>query len=230
MKLLPLDSSNRSRSTSRYRQSPVSNAVAALVFLSISLCLVAWHLVGDLPMIILVLSGGCCALFSSLCFANFKKSLSPDNWIVSLSPDHIQIKFRSYLNGHFPADDPQVAAFELTEILSANITKQTRSTPSSNNRKSTSFHTFLDLKVSGDLLSLKQQLNYERSLKGTKQGRIGTSSHRALHEPVTVIKPQTVRIEWRSPNDRVIPGIKVAIKQLSRLGVTIGPLKRENLD
>jgi hypothetical protein len=231
MELITLQAIDNSRPASRFKHSPLSNLVMALIFLSITLGIVWWYHTSELPLVILLISGGGCALFSLICFATFKKSLAPENWILSLSPQVVLIKFRSYLNAHFPQEDPQVAQFQLTEIESACMTKQTIKAPGSKNTPTTSFHTFLDLHITGqDLPSLKEQLKYERNVKMGTKGRFGTTSTKFSHYPVSVVGQQTVRIEWRSPTDRVTPGIKAAIKQLSRLGVRIEPSKKEVLD
>lgn len=232
MQLLTLQSADTSLPSRRFKQGSIITLVMALAFLSFSSAMTWWwYTTDEIPLMLLFVSGGSCALISLYCFAIFKKSLGPENWILSLSPQLVQIKFRSYLNPHFPQEDPQVAQFKLTEIQSACISKQTIKAPSSNNGTLTSFHTFLDLHIKGqDLVSLKEQLKYERNLKVRIPRWFGSTGTKFQHYPVSVIDPSTIRIEWRSPSDRVIPGIKVAIKHLSRLGVKIEPLKKEVMD
>jgi hypothetical protein len=230
MNLLVLQDVNLSPLDCRFRQSPLAQFGAFLLFASLAVGAFCWYRFGDLPLLVTIFSGGFLGLISLLFFSIFKKSLAPTNWILAVGPDRILIKFRSYLNAHFPSTDPQVAQFHPSELRSAGITKQRITAPGSGNGYVTSFHTFLDLHVSGAVLSpLQERLKYERTVKVQTGTRIKSSS-KARHYPVSVIDSDTIRIEWRSPQDVVVPGAKKALAVLSRFHVSIEAINREVID
>ncbi len=70
---------------------------------------------------------------------------------------------------------------------------------------------------------------HERTVK-VQTGKRVSSSSRARHYPVSVVDGKTIRIEWRSPQEFVVPGVKRAIAALGRQNVTIDSLKREVVD
>jgi len=215
----------------QFKQSPLAQLIAAMLFVGLIMGTVCWHYFGDFPLGGVIFSGGFFGLFAWISFSSFKKSLAPTNWILSVGPDRILVKFRSYLNSHFPQTDPQVVQFHPSEIQSARITKQRITAPGSRNRRVTSFHTFLDLNISEqDLTPLKEQLKYERSLKMPLTGKFVKSSGKSRHYPVSVVDNRTIRIEWRSPWDIVIPSIKKAINKLRRQGISIEALQKEVID
>jgi hypothetical protein len=170
-------------------------------------------------------------LISLLVSGAFKKSLLPTNWLLAIGPDEIFIKFRSYQNVDFPGDDPQAVSLKLSEIASVNITKQTIISPGSRNSSTTSFHTFLDINViSSDLNSLKEQLKYERNISSEKKTGFITIRSKVRHYPISVVDHDTIRIEWRSPTDIILPRIKKAILAFQRQKIKIDPNKKEKID
>ncbi len=161
-----------------------------------------------------------------------KKTLDSSNWLLILERDIIFIKFRSYLNAHFPKTDPQIVRLPLGEIESARITKQ-RITQYSGLQSSrqTSYHTFLDLNLKKqDFSELEQRLKNERNAKAPLRGTMVKSRSKAMHYPVSIAGTHTIRIEWRSPQDRIQPNITKVIALLADRGVKIEPLSKEALD
>ena len=95
----------------------------------------------------------------------------------------------------------------------------------------TEFHTYLDLVIFCDnLAQLQERLKYERTLKPYRKIGFCTVSSRAEHCPVTIVGDRTIRIEWRSPQSFVLPGVKKAIDLLARQNVYIDVLEKEILD
>ena len=230
MQLLTLQDLNLTNLGRKFKQSPLAQLVATVIFVSLAAGMFCWYRLGELPGIIAVFSGGFLLLIGLICFTTFMKSLAPTNWVMAVGPNRVLIKFRSYLNAHFPATDPQVVQLSPSEIKFANITKQTITTPGSDHHNVTSFHTFLDLHIaSGDLAALKNWLKYERTVKVTSGKAIKTSS-RSRHYPVSVVDNRIIRVEWRSPQDVVVPGIKKAIALLARHNISIAALNKEVLD
>jgi len=230
MKLLVLQDAHLSPLGCRFRQSPLAQFTAFLLFAGLTVGALCWHRFGDLPLLGAIFGSGFMGLFSLLFFSIFKKSLAPTNWILAIGPDRVLVKFRSYLNAHFPSTDPQVVQFHPSELRSARITKQRITAPGSNRGNVTSFHTFLDLHVSAaELAPLQERLKYERTVK-VQTGTKLKSSSRARHYPVSVVDSDTIRIEWRSPQDVIVPGAKKALAALSRCHVSVEVLNREVID
>ena len=165
--------------------------------------------------------------FAIIVFSSFKKSLAKTNWLLAIGLSNVYVKFRSYLNAELPENDKQVVSFSCSEIKSVNITKQRIISYGSGNSTSTSFHTFLDINFhSADLSRLKEQIKQERQKRITKKH----SSYKTNHYPVAVVDEDTVRIEWRSPTDIVVPGIKKVLAAFEQYNITIAPKIKEVID
>ena len=70
---------------------------------------------------------------------------------------------------------------------------------------------------------------HKRTAKVETEKRV-TSRCKARHYPGSVVDAKTIRIEWRSPQEFVVPGVKRAIAALGRQNVTLRRLKREVVD
>ncbi len=177
----------------------------------------------------MVVSGGFSALFSVVCFRCFAKTLAPTNWLVAIGPDRMLLKFRSYLNSHFPEEDPQVILLSYSEVEAAQITKQKIIYEGARREgPTTEYHTYLDLFVRDqDPQPLKERLRYERNVKVTKDRIICKTSSKAVHYPVSVVEDKIIRIQWRCPSSWVVPGIKRVIDVLARQHVNIRPTQRQ---
>ena len=216
----------------KFRQMAYPHLIALAAFCGLAVGSFLWNSFGDLPT----------GVFIPLCFfsillgfhalSTLRKALTPSNWLLIMDRDTVSIKFRSYLNSHFPETDPQVIRIPQGEIDSARITKQKITQYSGlNSSRQTSYHTFLDLNLrERDLSPLQEQLKKERNTKAPQTGRFIKSRSKAMHYPVSVAGPDTIRIEWRSPHDQIQPGIKKVIELFSRNGIKIEPLSKEVLD
>ena len=231
MQLITLNEIKTPVTYARFKQSPLAQMIATILFVSLIIGIMCAHIFGDVPLGVAVFCSGFIGLFAWFSFSSFKKSLSAHNWILSISPDLIQVKFRSYMNTHLPEGDPQVVQFRPSEIESARITKQRITMPGSSSKRVTSFHTFLDLRVANqDLRPLREQIKYERNLKPPPAGKFIKSSGKYRHYPVSVVDNRVVRIEWRSPSDIVTPGINKALAKLKEQGISIESLQKEVID
>ena len=229
MTLLTLQDAGLTNLDVRFRQSPIVQLIAFVLFFCLGIGAGCWYWFGELPLARALLSGGSILVVSLLFFANFRKALSPANWILAVGPGRVLVKFRSYLNARFPAADPQVVLLDPSEIAFGRMTKQRIKAPGRRGRNETSFHTFLDLRVhSVDLTPLKERIKYERILKPQAMGR--HTSAKAQHYPVSVAGADTIRIEWRSPRDIVTPGIRKALGALKGQGIAVEPPSREVID
>ena len=229
MKLLVLEDTALTNLDMKFRQSPLAQLIPSLIFFSLTGGAVYWYWFRGMHLITAVLFGGMMFLMGLALFSSFKKALAPTNWLLAIGPDRVLIKFRSYLNAHFPSTDPQVVLLDPSEIAYARIAKQKIKVPGSRNRNRTSFHTFLDLHVpSTDLMPLKDRIKYERILKPQKTGKYTKS--KCHHYPVSILNIDTIRIEWPSPIIFIAPGISRALTMLSRQGVKIESPKKEFVD
>ena len=129
---------------------------ALLFFLTLG-CLVFAYYGGyrdhgvDLPPAVLYWIGGVLGIITLISRFHYQARLRPSNWLVRLRPDQILIKFRSYLNDHFPVEDPVVVALPFSEIEWVRKTREKLIQPtcSEPHREQVSWHTYLDVKMNG---------------------------------------------------------------------------------
>ncbi len=211
-----------------FKQSLIVNFIVCLFCLGCISGAIYGYCSGDLPLLFFILLCFFLAFFAVICLNLLRKSSGSANWLVSVRQDRLLIKFRSYLNSHFPASDLQVIQLDPEEIKSACITKQILVSPGKNNGKTQSYHTFLDLNLyEQDMALLVEQLRYERRLKKPPEGKSHITS---CHNPVSVVNGHTIRIEWRSPRDFIVPGVRKALLELEKLDIVIGPQQKEKID
>lgn len=214
-----------------FRQSRTFCLIPPILSVGLIVGLVYWYYCGNAPLSVVIVVGGLLGLVGCITFAQAKKTLASPNWILAIEPDQVFIKFRSYLNPHFPPTDPQVVRLHLTKIESARITKQKLTLLGISGKGKTSYHTFLDLTVAEQDISLLQdQIKYERNLKPPLTGKFIKSRSKSHHYPVSVIDNRTIRIEWRSPADWITPKITIAVQLLGDLGIKIDSPKNEIVD
>lgn len=234
MKIIKLNEVNNTSLCTRFKQSSLALLNATIFLVVLIIGVIWWHNVGNFLLVGVIFCCGFFGFIALLSFSNFKKSLTPSNWILLVSPNQIIIKFRSYLNSYFPEDDPQIVQFHPSEIEYARITKQRLTSWGSGNgrpRRITTFHSFLDLSIiENDLGPLSKQIKYERNLKMQPTGKFIKYRNKSKHYPVSVIDNRVVRIEWRSLRDAVTPGIKKALVKLSEEGIRIETLQKEVID
>jgi hypothetical protein len=148
----------------------------------------------------------------------FRASLKPDNWLLRITPACILVKYRAYENWRLPADDIQIVAFDYSEIASARLVKEHRTSPSGGTRGGTeiSFLTYIDLGlVNPNTTELETNLQAER-----KKRKDGVMIFLDYH--VQVLSKGIVEIMW---NGGISPSEK---KALSILGQYIQILEPEH--
>jgi hypothetical protein len=138
----------------------------------------------------------------------------PANWLARLTDEGMFIKFRSYLNNHFPDNEPTVVYIPHFEIRSARqvIEKQSVSDRDPNNRRSsvTKAKTFVELELAGDTKQLAEALQRERhyAIGGSRMLKIVT---RYQHLPVRLPTAEKLQIEWA-----VTPNAQALLNALTR--------------
>ena len=230
MLLLSLNEIDLNNDYRRFKQSAIAQLAFLLIILGLMI-LTGWLITKNrlsiFEYIFISVFSLIWLFFAIIIFNSFRKSLAKTNWVLAIGLSSVYVKFRSYLNCDLPENDKQIASFPCSEIASINITKQRIISYGSGNSTRTSFHTFLDINFARtDLTPLKMQIKEERQKRiKTKHGSLKRN-----HYPVSVVDQDTLRIEWRSPTDIVVPGIKKVISEFQKYNVEIGPIVKEVID
>ncbi len=153
-----------------------------------------------------------------LSFFIFRKMVSarfrPSNWLVRLTDHGLFIKFRSYLNDHFPEDDFTVAFIAHSEIRSARFVLQKEEVPDRDDggrpTAITKTHKLVEVELASETKELADALTRERAhaLDGKNLGKISARFH---HLPVRLAAPDRLQIEWT-----VTPNAQTFLNALSR--------------
>ena len=168
--------------------------------------------VASLPMVIAYVVAAALFLITWIALGSLRASLRPTNWLLRYNPDGLFIKFRSYLNSHFPQED--VAAFFLpnSEIAWARKTHEVRLIPDKGDGETTEGWTYLDLKLcTSDTADLESHLKRERMQEAPK---VGISRTKYQHYPVRLLPEGILRLDWNGPSSRIVPRIDEALKVL----------------
>jgi hypothetical protein len=130
----------------------------------------------------------------------------PSNWLVRATESGVYVKFRSYLNYHFSADDLTVAFIPYREITAARLVRETvekfdlstRIDGSRSNRTASyQRRKTAELELSCDTTALGAALLEEDARLGPSEKRwYGSTSTRANHHPVMLEKSTRLRIVW----------------------------------
>jgi len=137
-------------------------------------------------------------LFRRMIFARFR----PTNWLVRSNGQGLFIQFRSYLNYHFPVDEPTVVFIVYSEIRSARLVRQRQELLDTSGDRSERRLRLIELELSGDVRLLEEALAFERSRSAPSEKRwYGKSSSRYQDYPVRMQSPTILQLEWS-----VLPG------------------------
>lgn len=210
----------RGQPSAVFRESSVGKRVAFVLASTVFLALVA---VGagatgreaSAPVLLFCVLGGATALlFAGIAWGALRATWRPSNWIVRLHREGLYVKFRSYLNHHFAAEDPVVAFLAANEVLWVRKTRERRMVPREDHEDREAW-TFLDLRIEpADVGRLAEQLRVERTRQAP---RLGLSRTRHHHHPVRLVDGGILRIEWKGPSTSVIPRIDPALERLGRV-------------
>ena len=158
------------------------------------------------------------AAFMILCVLIYQKVIiarfHPANWLVRMTDNGLYVKFRSYLNDHFDAQDFVVLFLLFSELRSARMVKERQEVPDQNPRSRTTTTTkrILELELAGKTVELGVALGAERERVFGKMPRTnGRMSTRYQHFPVRLASPTLLRIEWG-----VVPKLQTLLDALTR--------------
>ena len=151
-------------------------------------------------------------------FFIFRKMVSarfrPSNWLIRLTDQGLFIKFRSYLNFHFPEQDFTAVFIAHAEIRSARFILQKQEVQDRDNggRSTTMTKTqkLVELELASETKELADALTRERAhaFDGKNLGKISARFH---HVPVRLAAPDRLHIEWN-----VVPNAQTFLDALAR--------------
>jgi hypothetical protein len=133
-------------------------------------------------------------IYQTLVLARFRET----NWLVRIVDDGLYIKFRSYLNHHFPADDRTVVYVPYRAMRTARHVRETQEVPDTDGRGTiTRRRTVVEIELKEIALQVEQALADERRASPPKEQRwYGSTAGKYRHHPVRLSTPQTLAIEW----------------------------------
>lgn len=140
----------------------------------------------------------------------------PTHWLVRMTDDGLFIKFRSYLNGHFAADDHVVVFIPYSEIAAAKLVHEVQRVPDRDGpnqpAETTRRRRMVELELDGDSRELAIAIASEQDTVLAKT-RIGSErpSTRYHHFPVRLPTMKRLVIEWG-----VVPKAQVFLDALER--------------
>ncbi len=134
----------------------------------------------------------------------------PSNWLVRLTDQGLFIKFRSYLNDHFPAQGFTVVFIAHAEIRSARFILQKQDVPDRDNGGPTTMtktQKLVELELATETKELADALTRERAhaFDGKNLGKISARFH---HLPVRLAAPDRLQIEWN-----VVPNAQTLLER-----------------
>jgi len=149
-------------------------------------------------------------IFQRLVTARFR----PSNWLVRMTDHGLYIKFRSYLNHHFPEQDFTVAFLPYSEIRSARSVTERNEIPDREDGRNSTMTTqrrLLVLELAADSTKLAEALGNERKRVFIKTNQGGGAKSRYHHLPVRLASTNLLTIEWG-----VVPSLKTILDDLTR--------------
>jgi hypothetical protein len=217
MKFYKLDEIATRSDDQVFKTSPIGKGIALFIFSALALGCLGLAIRGGIahdrvhvPSVFLYCSAAFLGLFVWIAYAAFRASLRPSNWLLRCNSTGIIIKYRSYLNWHLPADDPQAVGFDYAEIAWVRSVKEKRLTPDMqhNNTTQIAFLTYLDfcLSTKTDLSALEAKLQAERSF--SPEGFLISRDY-----PVGLSKDGMLELRW---NGGISPSAKKAIDYLKQ--------------
>jgi hypothetical protein len=152
----------------------------------------------------------CLLLYQRLILGRFR----PSNWLLRATDDGLFVKFRSYLNHHFDAQEFIVLFLPYSELRSVRMVKERQEFPDRNRQSAatTTTQTILELELAVKSTEFAVALSAERARVFGKMPRTNRRmSTRYQHFPVRLVSPTLLRIEWG-----VVPRIQTLLDALTR--------------
>jgi hypothetical protein len=143
----------------------------------------------------------------------------PTNWLLRVAGDRIQIKFRTYMNDHFPAEEIQIVELQRSEVawlrdVRAGFVVDAPRGPHQRIGRTEITRQYLEIGLANaDLGDLDHLLRAERTHPSVGKG--GWKSKYNFN-PVQTAGSRAVRVCWRDPNSQITPKLGIALDFFSR--------------
>ena len=205
-----------------FKASPTGAFIGFIVCLGIGISLLLLGISGakihglNMPPGLFFYSGAAtCGLLGWAAWGQFRARQKPTNWLLRCNGNGIIIKYRSFENWRFPAEDVQAVGFDYSEVAEVRMVREQRTAPGlgGNQTKQLQNLTYLDFGLANaDTSDLEAYLQAER--KAEPRGRFKTIYG---DYPVEVLPGEIVRLRWSiSGGYGIHPSPGKAIEYLSR--------------
>lgn len=224
MKLLSLPQAPAQQQAAFFRHSWLGVAVVHLGLIALAGLMLYQYAIGEIPLGIMLVFVLASCFFMLFIFGVLVRSFKPTNWLLAVGIDRLWIKYRSYLNSHFPPDDLQVIELPYAEIESVGLIRRKEIVLGSKNRQQIQFSKHLEFTLRQPFgQELPEALQAERNAKDRSAKRIKS---KASHYPVQVKGDKVFRVCISG----IRPGWKRALRELETNGVVVACEKREAED
>lgn len=154
----------------------------------------------------------------------YRRTLSPDAWLLRADERGIYVKWRSFQNLHWGRGGRQVVFLPFRSLIAARAHRRRWLTPTEVNETRSEREDYLELELSRTVDTTALGLELAQDRAGTIDGRRAASGI-YRHHPVSLEDGRWLRIEWRA-----LPGLANAIELLRAAGVRIEDAKASTLD
>ena len=147
-------------------------------------------------------------IYQAMVVARFRST----NWLVRVTDHGLYIKFRSYLNHHFPERDATVVFVPFREMRLTKLVRELQEVPDTDGRGTTTRRrTVIEIELKDDSPEIGRALSAERSAEAPKSGHwYGIGAGRYRHYPVRMPSPRVIAVEWG-----VMPGAPVFLSVMA---------------
>jgi hypothetical protein len=160
-------------------------------------------------------------LANAISLSMLRAARRPSNWLVRTMGDRLLIKFRSYLNDHFPASETQIVELDRSEVAWLReakihyVTSVGSGDPGVNpsNPEHTKLQYLEIALVRPEAGQLGELLTVEKQHPPVARRRIATRTGDA---PVQVVGAQRIRVRWQGSGSGIVPDLKAALQFFSR--------------
>ena len=184
-----------------FKASPTNALIGFIVFLGIGIALLIFGIRGAridglrMPSGLFLYGGAAvCGLIGWIAWGQYCARLKPSNWLLRCNNNGVIIKFRSFENWRFPAEDMQAVGFDYSEIAEIRKAKERRVVPGlgGDQTKQLQNLTYLDFHLANaDTSTLETRLNAEQ--KAEPPGNFKTIYR---DYPVELLPGGILRLRW----------------------------------
>jgi hypothetical protein len=173
-------------------------------------------------------------LLNALCLSMLRAARRPTGWLMRVSGDRILIKFRSFMNDHFPTDEIQIVEIDRCEVawvgqaeieyvndrlgdrsgkIDIALAENVQWNDHTNSMWKRDERLYLEIGLaSGDTTQLAELLRIERNHPAAgRRFKTKTGDY-----PVLVVAPDFIQVRWLGGSGSITPGLKTALEFFSR--------------